>query len=1069
MAEPIGRRAHTILKQLVAIDEAMRTEEAERLCDGDAELLHRVRGLLTALSRTDRFLESPVGKTVRDAMRSSDQPGLPVIRGFRLERLVGVGGMAAVYEATQEVPRRRVALKVLRRSMAGTAALRRFEFETEVLAKLRHPGIAPIYEAGTFDDGAGAIPYFAMEFIEGARTLTQFCEAEGLDLRARLELMVKVCDAVQHGHQNGVIHRDLKPGNVLVDANGSPRVIDFGIARSTADEARGQHTTLGQIVGTLNAMSPEQCTPNATVDARTDVYSLGVLLYELLCGRPPHDLGALPVPEALRIIHDVAPRRPSAIDSRLRGDLESILLKAMEKDPERRYRTVAALGADLRRHLDHQTVEARPPTIFYQLRLLARRNRAAVAAAAVVALALVVATVVSIVFALQANDELRNRELAEARVRSERDTAIARTYAADIAAAISSLQFGDHSRMRGYLDEAPEQHRGWEWNWLDAFTNRSILEFQASRSGFLRLLASPDGSRLMAVAMDGRVRTFSGRGLAAEQSIDLGIRPLNEGAISPDGGTLAAASERGEIAVVRAADGAILHRLAEPAGALRGLAFADPDTLVVGNGAGGLAVWDLAVDPPTRRAIEGITGVVGLRAAPDGSRLATWTADGVVTLRDTERFASLRDWTTGGEVGSVDLRPDIDRLAIGCLEGEMRVYAIGTGEEIVSAHSRDQLSLVSSVALSSDGAFLAAGQRSGPITIVDVAGRKLRSASVGHRGAIDGLAFLDGSERLVSGSWDGTIRMWKASTSTVNAARELAGHDGAVLAVAFAPTVRKDQPARLLSCGVDRTVRVWEADHALPQGVLAGHEAGVYDVAVSPDGTLVASASQDDTVRLWDLATQKEVAVLRGHTGPVWAVSFSPDGSLLASVGSDKTVRVWDVATRSLRQSYEGHTDRVIDVAFSHDGRRLASASRDGTVRIWSLDGSSEPKVLSGHDWDVFAVAWGIGDRELYSGSRDQTVRIWSPASGECLATLDGARQFVTSLSVSPDGSRLAAGTWYGAVCLFDIGRRELVASFRAVNGTIRGLSFGADGRLLAVASGDGSVRVLDANPDARR
>ena len=416
MNAELRRRSHEVFTRALDVAEPERRGFIESACGGDPALRDAVERLVRAIEDSATFLDAPAMANVRQPAPSLSRRTR--IGSYRIIRTIGIGGMATVYEAESDAPRRRVALKVMRHGLSRTSAVSRFRFETEVLARLTHPGIARIYEAGAADDGDGVhTPFFAMELVEQALPITAFAETNGLDRRDRLTLFASVCDAVHHGHQFGVIHRDLKPGNILVGADGRAKVIDFGVARS-ADPAHTRLTLesdLGHLIGTLNSMSPEQCLGEAaSLDIRTDVYSLGVVLYELMCGRPPHDLARAPLTEALRIVQHEQPPRPSTVEAAIRGDLEAVMLKALEKERERRYASASEFAADIRRHLRDEPVVARPPTTLYLLRSFARRHRPVVAAAVAIAATLVAGISATSWMAYQANIA---REAAEDRQR----------------------------------------------------------------------------------------------------------------------------------------------------------------------------------------------------------------------------------------------------------------------------------------------------------------------------------------------------------------------------------------------------------------------------------------------------------------------------------------------------------------------------------------------------------------------------------------------------------------------------------------------------------------------------
>jgi tetratricopeptide (TPR) repeat protein/tRNA A-37 threonylcarbamoyl transferase component Bud32 len=300
---------------------------------------------------------------------------------YTIRGVLGEGGMGIVYEAEQDQPRRVVALKVIRAGHLSPQLLRRFEHESQVLGRLQHPGIAQVYEAGTIEDARGnPVPFFAMELIRGV-PLTTYAARKKLGTRERLDLIARICDAAYHAHQKGVIHRDLKPGNILVDESGQPKILDFGIARAMDSDLQltTLHTDIGQLMGTVQYMSPEQVSGDPhELDTRSDVYAVGVVAYELLTGRLPHDLGRKTIHEKVRVIREEEPTRLSSLDRTLRGDVETIVSKALEKDKVRRYQSAEALAVDIRRYLKDEPIAARPASTWYQLAKFSKRNKALV-------------------------------------------------------------------------------------------------------------------------------------------------------------------------------------------------------------------------------------------------------------------------------------------------------------------------------------------------------------------------------------------------------------------------------------------------------------------------------------------------------------------------------------------------------------------------------------------------------------------------------------------------------------------------------------------------------------------
>ena len=413
----------------LALKPNQRSAYLREACGPDGELMREVQSLLEHADGEDTFLEGSAMQVAAEAIAATAveapviERAIPdAIGPYRVLRLLGEGGMGAVYQAEQEHPRRMVALKVIKPGFATAENLRRFQYESQALGRLQHPGIAQIYEAGTADAGLGPQPYFAMELIRGC-ALNEYAEANQLPIRERLELMAKVCDAVEHAHQRGVIHRDLKPGNILVDETGQPKIVDFGVARLTeSDVQHTRQTDLGQIVGTLAYMSPEQVLGDPlALDLRSDVYALGVIFYQLLTGKLPYDIQHRRLHEALEAIREEEPAPLSSIQRSYRGDMDTIAAKAMEKDKTRRYASAGDLARDLRRYLNDEPITARPASATYKLQKFARRHKALVAGTATVFLVLSAGVVVSTWQAVRARraERAAAQEAAAARAISD--------------------------------------------------------------------------------------------------------------------------------------------------------------------------------------------------------------------------------------------------------------------------------------------------------------------------------------------------------------------------------------------------------------------------------------------------------------------------------------------------------------------------------------------------------------------------------------------------------------------------------------------------------------------------
>jgi WD40 repeat protein/predicted Ser/Thr protein kinase len=1048
--------------QAADLDSQWRGAFLDEQCAGDAALRAAVEELLhfdaKAQSAPD-FLHSPAADT-----RAYLPPptAVPVSIGrFRVVRLLGEGGMGTVYEAEQDNPRRAVALKVIRPGLVSPDLVKRFQHEAHILGRLQHPGIAQIFDAGLADDGR---PFFAMEFIHGL-PLGEFAGRRQLDSAARLTLLARVCDAVQHAHDQGVIHRDLKPGNILVEESGQPKVLDFGVAHAADLQTTASRTQSGQLLGTLSYMSPEQVTgdPQA-LDGRSDVYTLGVILFELLTGRLPYNLHQLPLPEVARVIREREPSRLGLIDTHFRGDVETIVAKALEKDKARRYPDPAALASDIRRYLNHEPILARPPSALYQLRKFARRNKGLVGGVLATGAALVLGLVGTIFFAV---NEARQRGQAEQSAR----VAEFQTYRARIAAAAAALAGHDVADAARQLREAPEELRDWEWRHLRSRLDdsSSVIPLPAGEVDYL--LAAPDRLRVAAFISDG-LRVM---GPETGESKTMPLGPEHRHVVT------ATQTQRG----------------------LRVVAW-------VGD-----AAFDLLDENGRvhcRVEVPGAAGPCRVAVSPDGTRLACTRPDGewqrVVTFDASSGRQTAVCNGHRGDIGAFAFSPDGSRLVSGGEDHTARIWDPATGGLLATC--RGHSSRIIGAAFRPDGARLVTTSSDGTVRQWDAAGGEVEAPYDRHTGEVVTAVYSRDGQWIASAGTDRTVRVWRATGRQDVAI--LHGHTGAVTGVAFAPDGRRLaslSSERGFGSAGDGTVRLWDLDPGATLPVLRGHTRAIYPVAFSPDGHWIASGSWDSTVWLWDAATGEPCASLP-HPGIVHGLAFGPDGRwLVTGTDADNRLRLWDTATASLRKGKEipfptggfrsvtvspdgrrvaatvfdpqsnKHHLHVGDLAsgerlfsaegwalaYSPDGRWLAArAAEDKTVLLLDARTHEEAARFSGHDKPVFSAAFSPDSRFVATCSADRTVRVW-PIDGGACRELSGHTDEVFGAAFHPDGRRLATGGRDGAVWLWDLERREVVARLPGHTSFVRSLAFSRDGTTLVSGSGDATVRLWDTAP----
>jgi WD40 repeat protein/predicted Ser/Thr protein kinase len=986
---------------------------------------------------------------------------------YRILRTLGTGGMGVVYEAEQENPRRTVALKVVRPGVASPDLVHRFTREAHLLGRLQHPGIAQVYEAGLDADGQA---FFAMELIHGL-PLVEYARRHSLNTAARLGLVAQVCEAVQHAHDRGIIHRDLKPDNILVDETGQPKVLDFGVARVTdADlQTATGRTEVGQLIGTLAYMSPEQIEADpAALDGRSDVYALGVILFELLVERLPYAVAHLPLAEAARVVHEGEPLRLGSVNSLFRGDVEIIAAKALAKEKARRYATAAELAADIRRYLNHDPILARPPSALYHLRKFARRHKALVGGAAAVLVALLGGLVATTTFALREAEQRRHAD--EQRQKAVREASHAR-----VAAAAAALRDHDVAAATAHLLAVPLPLRAWEWRHFHSRLDDSAAVFPAPAGGLQWLASGPKELRPRTVAADadGQLSLIDETGVVQLcRTAAANGRPRNL-AVSPDQKFLAVAwgpvagpgdAREGSLWIYDLSSG-------EPRAArgghpeyLNSVAFSPDGTRVAGATAGHVSLWDAKTGAATGVVLEHPELVNSVAFDPAGRRVATACEDRNVRLWDAATGAAVGTPLSGhtAKVYGVAFAPDGATIVSASADGTVRQWEAATGQRIsvpYRGHGHEVLTAV----YSPDGRLVASAGQDGTVRLWQATDGQDELVLNGHSGHVFQLAFRPDGQRLASASIDGTVRVWE--TGSLSNLFVLRGHTDYVYPVAYSP-----DGWWIASGSWDHTVRLWDAVTREPAAELTRHTSRVGALAFSPDGAWLVSGSRDGQIQLWDVATA-------APQGPAWqrlpriieALAYSPDGRRIASGAGGGDVRLWESATGQEIARLEGPGDAVFGLAYSPDGRLLAGACADHRVYLSDAHTHRLMAVLQGHTDVVHSVAFSPDGRRLVSAGLDRTVRLWDPATGAPLADPSSHSDQVFTAVFHPDGTRLASGGRDGVIRLWDVLTREEVARLQGHTDYVYSLAFSPDGTTLASGSGDSTVRLWDTVPPADR